>query len=97
MIVVNNSLLSQTATIESIRSYRDSTAEFHDTSSTSTIITIIILSLLSICGWIFMSYALFSRSEAYRTKPDDQYSISYQTSNQDRSKPSAFTSNLNVI
>ncbi|CAF1372632.1 unnamed protein product [Didymodactylos carnosus] len=43
----------------------------HSAIQTSIIITIIILSLLSISGWIFMSYALFGRSEAYRSKPDN--------------------------
>lgn len=54
---------------------RNSTDEklIDEDSSISTITTIIILSILSICGWIFMSYALFNRSEAYRRKPDDQF------------------------
>ncbi|CAF1197631.1 unnamed protein product [Rotaria sordida] len=90
MIIVNNSLLLKNTTIESIHS----TIEFHDTSSVSTIITIIILSFLSISGWIFMSYALFGRSEAYRTKPDDQYGISHSTNNLDRSNPNDFIADL---
>jgi hypothetical protein len=75
MITINDSLLSTTTTIEP--NYQNSTIEIHDTSTSSTIITIIILSFLSISGWIFMSYALFGRSEAYRTKPDDQHGISH--------------------
>lgn len=77
MIIVNNSFLL-TTTIETLHSsYENSTIEIYDTSASSTIITIIILSCLSIFGWIFMSYALFGRSEAYRTKPDDQHGSSH--------------------
>ncbi|CAF0962666.1 unnamed protein product [Adineta steineri] len=77
MIIVNNSLLSSstttTATTTFITSYLNSTMNTDDIPSSSfgIILTIIILSLLSISGWIFMSYTLFGRSEAYRTKPDD--------------------------
>ena len=95
MIIVNNSLvLTTTTTIESILSYDNSTTEISDTSSSSAIITIIILSFLSISGWIFMSYALFGRSEAYRTKPDDQYGVSHQIHNPDRSSPHDFLVDL---
>ncbi|CAF2643927.1 unnamed protein product [Rotaria sp. Silwood2] len=94
MIIVNNSLLSKNTTIQSVHSYLNSTNEIHDTSSSSTIITIIILSFLSVSGWIFMSYALFGRSEAYRTKPDDQYGVSHHTDNPDRSYPNVFTVGL---
>ncbi|UJR33238.1 hypothetical protein I4U23_020693 [Adineta vaga] len=75
MIILNNSSLS-TTTIISIDSYLNSTIDTSDTqpSSSGIILTIIILSLLSISGWIFMSYTLFSRSEAYRTKPEDPFS-----------------------
>ena len=94
MIIINNSLLS-TTTIKSFDSYENSTIEIYDTSSSSssstTIITIIILSFLSISGWIFMSYALFGRSEAYRTKPDDQYGVSNHT---DNSNPNNFLTDL---
>ena len=76
MIIINDSLLS-TTTIELTYSSQNSTIEIYDTSTSSTIITIIILSFLSISGWIFMSYALFGRSEAYHTKPDDQHGISH--------------------
>jgi hypothetical protein len=86
MIIVNNSLLST----ESV----NSTIEIDGTSSSSTIITIIILSFLSISGWIFMSYALFSRSEAYRTKPDDQYGTSNHLNNLDRLNTNDFLVDL---
>ena len=88
MIIVNNSLLSTT------ESHVNSTIEIPDTSSSSTIITIIILSFLSISGWIFMSYALFSRSEAYRTKPDDQHGVSHHINDSDRLNPSAFIADI---
>ncbi len=91
--MVNNSHLS-TTTIESVRLYQNSTIEIYDTSSFSTIITIIILSFLSISGWIFMSYALFGRSEAYRTKPDDQYGVSHYIDNTDGSNPNDFIVDL---
>jgi len=95
MIIINNSLLSTTTTtIESVYSYRNSTIEIHDTSSSSTILTIIILSFLSISGWIFMSYALFGRSEAYRTKPDDQYGLSHHVNNSDGSNANDFIVDL---
>jgi hypothetical protein len=93
MTIVNNSLVLPT-TIESNLYYRNSTNEIHDASSSTTIITIIILSLLSIAGWIFMSYALFSRSEAYRTKPDDQYGVSHHITNSDQSSPQHFLVDL---
>jgi hypothetical protein len=93
MIIVNNSLLS-TTTVESVHLYQNSTIEINDTSSFSTIVTIIILSFLSISGWIFMSYALFSRSEAYRTKPDDQYGVTHHTNNSDNSNTNDFTVDL---
>lgn len=83
MIIGNYSLLSKTTTTESTHSYVNSTIEINDSSS-STIITIIILSVLSVCGWIFMSYALFGRSEAYRTKPDDPHGMSSQTNDYDK-------------
>jgi hypothetical protein len=67
MIIINDSFLLTTTT-----TYDNSTIEIDDTSSSGIILTIIILSCLSISGWIFMSYALFGRSEAYRSKPDDQ-------------------------
>jgi hypothetical protein len=66
MIIINDSFLLTTATSA------NSTIEINDTSSSGIILTIIILSFLSVSGWIFMSYALFGRSEAYRSKPDDQ-------------------------
>ncbi len=95
MIIVNNSLVStSTTTIEPILSYRNSTIEINDNSSFSTIITIIILSFLSISGWIFMSYALFGRSEAYRTKPDDQYGVSHHINNPDKSNADNFLVDL---
>jgi hypothetical protein len=90
MIIVNSTLLlTSTSTTES-----NSTIVIHDTSSFSTILTIIILSFLSISGWIFMSYALFGRSEAYRTKPDDPYGASHNTNDFDRSNPADFTVDL---
>ena len=85
MIIVNNSLLLTTT--ESFHLSSNSTYEIEDTSSFGTIITIIILSLLSISGWIFMSYALFGRSEAYRTKPDDQYGLSNHANYSGQSNP----------
>ncbi len=93
MIIVNNSLLS-TTTVVSVHLYQNSTIEIYDTSSFSTIVTIIILSFLSISGWIFMSYALFSRSEAYRTKPDDQYGVSHHINNPDKSNADNFLVDL---
>lgn len=76
MIIFNDSIvLSSTTTITSAtfnQTYLNSTIELDDSSSLSIILTIIILSCLSILGWIFMSYALFGRSEAYRSKPGDQ-------------------------
>ena len=65
MIIMNDSFILTTT------AYANSTIEIDDTSSSGIILTIIILSFLSISGWIFMSYALFGRSEAYRSKPDD--------------------------
>ena len=41
-----------------------------------------------------MSYALFGRSEAYRTKPDDQYGASYHANNPDSSNPQDFLVDL---
>jgi hypothetical protein len=41
-----------------------------------------------------MSYALFGRSEAYRTKPDDQYGVADHTNNSDRSNANDFTVDL---
>lgn len=67
MIISNDSLALSTTTAIS----DNSTIENTDSSSLSIILTIIILSCLSISGWIFMSYALFGRSEAYRLKSDD--------------------------
>jgi hypothetical protein len=40
-----------------------------------------------------MSYALFSRSEAYRRKPDDQYGVSH-ISNSDRANNNDFIIDL---
>ncbi|CAF1441423.1 unnamed protein product [Rotaria sp. Silwood1] len=94
MITVNNSFLSNNTTIDSVHSYLNSTIEIHDTSAVSTIITIIILSILSVSGWIFMSYALFGRSEAYHTKPDDQFGASLHTNNPDGPNPNDFTADL---
>ncbi|CAF1001531.1 unnamed protein product [Adineta steineri] len=88
MIIINDSLLLTSTTTS--HSDLNSTNEIYDTSSSSTIITIIILSCLSISGWIFMSYALFSRSEAYRRKPDDQYGVSHYVDNPERSIYSDF-------
>ena len=69
MIIVNNSFFST-----SVNPYLNSTIDTSDISSSfGIILTIIILSCLSISGWIFMSYTLFGRSEAYRTKPDDPF------------------------
>ncbi|CAF0853520.1 unnamed protein product [Rotaria sordida] len=80
MILINNSLLSTTTiTTTSVDLYLNSTVEINKTSSFSIILTIIILSCLSISGWIFMSYALFGRSEAYRAKPEDQFGSSDPT------------------
>ena len=82
MILVNNSSLSTATPI--INLYLNSTTETSDSSSSSGIIlTIIILSILSISGWIFMSYTLFGRSEAYRTKPEDPFSSSTPTDRTD--------------
>jgi hypothetical protein len=92
MIIINNSLLS-TTTVQSVHAYKNSTIEIYDTSSSGTIITIIILSLLSISGWIFMSYALFGRSEAYRTKPDDQYGTRHMN-NPDTSNSNDFIADI---
>ncbi|UJR13946.1 hypothetical protein I4U23_000949 [Adineta vaga] len=55
--------------------------KIYDGSSSSIIITIVILSFLSISDWIFMSYASFGRSEAYRRKPEDQHGISHCMNN----------------
>ncbi|CAF2835022.1 unnamed protein product [Rotaria sp. Silwood2] len=86
---MNNSLLSTTTiittTTTSVDLYLNSTVvEINDTSSFSIILTIIILSCLSISGWIFMSYALFGRSEAFRAKPEDQFGSSNLTNNSAR-------------
>ena len=89
---MNNSLLSTTT--ESVYSNLNSTIEIYDASSSSAILTIIILSFLCISGWIFMSYALFSRSEAYRRKPDDQYGVSHHVNNSDRSNYNDFIIDL---
>ena len=78
----------------SFPSYENSTLEISDTSGSSTIITIIILSFLSISGWIFMSYALFGRSEAYRTKPDDQYGTTHHSNDNDNVDQSNFLADL---
>jgi hypothetical protein len=91
MNIGNNSLLSTTT--ESVDLYLNSTFEIHDTSSSSAILTIVILSFLCLSGWIFMSYALFSRSEAYRRKPDDQYGVSH-ISNSDRANNNDFIIDL---
>jgi hypothetical protein len=88
MFIVNDSRLLTTTT--SVNLYLNSTIEINDTSSLSIILTIIILSCLSISGWIFMSYALFGRSEAYRTKPDDQFGISNPTNYSDRTNGNEF-------
>lgn len=71
MIISNDTLTLSTTTIATAVISDNSTIESNDSSSSSIILTIIILSCLSISGWIFMSYALFGRSEAYRLKPDD--------------------------
>lgn len=84
MIIRNNSFLS----------YENSTVAIADASGSSTIITIIILSFLSISGWIFMSYALFGRSEAYRTKPDDQFGTTHHTNDSDNANDSSFLADL---
>lgn len=76
MSLANNSLLSMTS---SNSVYMNSTVEIYTSSSFSIIITIIILSVLSLSGWIFMSYALFGRSEAYRAKPEDYFGTSNLT------------------
>jgi Kef-type K+ transport system membrane component KefB len=95
MITGNTSfLLTLSVTPESIASPMNATNELYDTSSSSTIITIAILSFLSIAGWIFMSYALFNRSEAYRTKPDDQHGVSHYMSNSDSSPQNGFMADL---
>jgi hypothetical protein len=86
-MIVNRSRFI-TAT-ESIRTYSNVTGELSGASSpssmTSTIITIVILSLLSIFGWIFMSYALFGRSEAYRSKPEDNFAMATSTTDRNGS------------
>jgi hypothetical protein len=92
MFIVNDSRLLTTTT--SVNLYLNSTIEINDTSSLSIILTIIILSCLSISGWIFMSYALFGRSEAYRTKPDDQYGLSHHVNNSDGSNANDFIVDL---
>jgi hypothetical protein len=74
----------------SVNSYLNSTIEINDTASSSIILTIIILSCLSISGWIFMSYALFGRSEAFRRKPDDEFGSSNPTNNSDRTNGNDF-------
>jgi len=77
MIIFNQTLVS---------SDENSTIEYSDSaSSSSIIITIIILSFLSVSGWIFMSYALFGRSEAYRTKPEDQHGVAHPVNDSERS------------
>ncbi|CAF1496858.1 unnamed protein product [Adineta ricciae] len=91
MIIKNNSFYS---TPESIYSQLNSTTQIDDRSSTSTIITIIILSFLSISGWIFMSYALFGRSEAYRTKPDDQHGVSHYLNSSENPTSNDFLTNV---
>ena len=73
------------------------TEEVPDGSSTGAIITIIILSFLSIFGWIFMSYALFGRSEAYRIKPDDHFAISPHIDSCPRPQRSETGPELHVI
>jgi hypothetical protein len=88
MIIVNDTLLLTVTT--SVNSYMNSTVEINDTSSFSIILTIIILSCLSISGWIFMSYALFGRSEAYRSKPEDQFGSTNPTNNSDRANDNDF-------
>lgn len=92
MNIGNNSFLISTT--ESVQSNLNSTIEIYDTSSSSTILTIVILSLLCVSGWVFMSYALFSRSEAYRRKPDDQYGISHHVDNLDSSNQNDFIIDL---
>jgi hypothetical protein len=82
MIILNNTT--------SIDSYLNSTVEINDTSSSSIILTIIILSCLSISGWIFMSYALFGRSEAYRRKPEDDFGSSNPADISDRTNGNDF-------
>ena len=82
MIILNNTT--------SINSYLNTTIEINDTSSSSIILTIIILSCLSISGWIFMSYALFGRSEAYRGKPEDDFGSSNPTNISDRTNGNDF-------
>jgi len=87
MTPVDHSILSTTT---SVNSYLNSTIDTSDTSSSGIILTIIILSCLSISGWIFMSYALFGRSEAYRTKPDDLFGTLNPTNNSDRTNDNDF-------
>lgn len=86
MIITNQSLLL--TTLSAVPG--NTSIEVHETSSSSIIITIIILSCLSISGWIFMSYALFGRSEAYRTKPDDQLGSSNTADNAERGNGNDF-------
>ncbi len=88
MIIVNDTVLLTATT--SVYLYMNSTVEINDTSSFSIILTIIILSCLSISGWIFMSYALFGRSEAYRSKPDDQFGSTNPTNYSDRTNGNDF-------
>lgn len=71
--------------------------EVPDGSSTGAIITIVILSFLSIFGWIFMSYALFGRSEAYRIKPDEHFGISPHVDSCPRAQRSETGPELHVI
>ena len=71
MFVVNRSAID-----EFVPPPLNVTREATYVSASSAILTIVILSLLSISGWIFMSYALFSRSEAYRIKPNEQFRMS---------------------
>lgn len=78
---INNDSLTLTSPPTTTILSENSTNETHDTSSSSIILTIIILSCLSISGWIFMSYALFGRSEAYRSKPDDPQSANFSDRN----------------
>ena len=76
MTIINSSLLTAMGITTTSDLYRNSTLETNSISSFSTIFIIIILSCLSISGWIFMSYALLGRSEAYRAKPDDPFGSS---------------------
>lgn len=68
-----------------------------DGSSAGTILTIVILSFLSIFGWIFMSYAVFGRSEAYRIKPDDHFGMTPPLNSCPRSHRNETIPELHVI